>query len=267
MVQSLKKTFNAPSGILNNIKKILPLNIGIPRSFINNKNMKYIVEVSSTDPKMNMYAFLQEKFSFSVTSNWEDSGLMGGATKILSDATQFVSGRTLVNTMASRRKWRGTSPIAMQLKLKLEAFDNVKNDVLLPCYMFQSLALPYGASKKTGGSSWFLSPPGPNPFYMPELDGNTGDFAGFGRGDEIKVVIGGFLIFQSVIVRSVDIVFETRMSDKGPVGAEITLNIETYEMFTKQDLLNSYVGVGPDDVPSVVIEEEKRGSSGVTGSF
>jgi len=241
MVLSLKKVFNAASGVLNAAKSVLPLNIGIPRSYINEKNSKYIVEISSLSGP-SMFAFLQEKFSFSVTSNWTDSGLMSGVTAGLSDAGQFLTGRTLVSTMATRRKWRGSSPIGIELKLKFEAFESVKKEVLFPCYNLQALALPSRSGEKLGGSSWFLLPPGPNPFYWSGASTVPGS-AGFSKGDQIKIVIGGFITFPSVIVNSVNIVFESRMSADGPVGAEATVSFSTYEMFTKNDLLDSYTGM------------------------
>ena len=163
VIKTIRKTFgNVGSGVLNVAKRILPLNIGVPQSIINDENIKYMVQITSRSPAMTLTAFLQDKFSFNVTSEWSDSGAMSGLQAALSDAVQLVSGASLVSTMATRRKWRGSSPISMTMKLKFEAFTSVQNEVILPCAQLQALVLPSGGqtSKLIGeNEKFFLNPP------------------------------------------------------------------------------------------------------------
>lgn len=239
--QIISKTFQAASGILNSVKKVLPLNIGLPLSSINAKNSKYVVVITAENPKMNMFAFLQDKFSFSVSSDWTDSAPMTGLFAATSDLVQIGTGHTLMNTLATRRKWRGSSPVSINMKLKFEAFSNVKSEVLDPCRKLQALALP-SKGIEAAGSQWFLVPPGPNPFFLPGVGGAVGEFTNFGPGDFITVTIGDFVTFSNVIISSVDVVYESRMSVDGPVGAEVTVVFQTYEMLTKESLETAYGG-------------------------
>ena len=77
-----------------------------------------------------------------------------------------------------------------------------------------------------------MIPPGPSPFDL-SLKGESQNE----RTENIELNIGGFLDFWSVIVKDVTISFENRMSDSGPIGAEVDLTIETYQMLTREDLM------------------------------
>ena len=246
-ITTISKVFEgAKAGILNVAKSLLPVNIGVPQSIINSENIKYMVSIQTRNPTMNLTAFLQDKFSFNVTSDWTDSGSMSGLHAALSDAVQLVTGASLVNTMATRRKWRGSSPISLTMKLKFEAFENVKNEVIAPCAKLQSLVLPSGGYDigLGEGEKFALNPPGPNPFYLEKYkDVGPGGTAPFKEGQVTSVTIGNFLTFSSVIVSSVDVVFESRMGTDGPIGAEVTVVFQTYEMLTKDRLDAAYHGV------------------------
>jgi len=250
------KLFNGASGILNAAKNFLPLNLGVNKGNLNSKNEKYIVSIDTTEPESHIYAFLQEKFVFNVSSEWTDSGVVGGIPAIANDISQILTGQTLLNTLTTRRKWRGSSPVSLQVKLRFEAFEDVKKEVILPCYKLQALTLPDGA--KTEHGEWFLRPPGPNPFWMPQLNASTAGFERFGKGDAISITIGGFIKFVSVVVSSVEITYESRMSKDGPVGAEAVVNFQTYEMLTKDSLLESYYKVTKEERNESNITEEQK---------
>jgi len=245
-IQILSKVFGGVGGILNMAKKVLPISVGIPQSQINAKNSKYMVMVTSSNQPP-ITAFLQDKFSFNVSSDWTDSAAMSGLFATASDIFQAGFGKTLMNTMASRRKWRGSSPVSITMKLKFEAFGDVKREVIEPCQLLQGLALPSGGVS-AGEEQFFLNPPGPNPFYLEGLANAFGQYAPFGKGDEIGITIGDFIYFNSVIISSVEVVFESRMSKDGPIGAEATIQFQTYEMLTKEKLKTSYLGIATQGI-------------------
>lgn len=232
-------------GVLNTLKSFLPVVCGVSQSAFSDINkQKYSVQINvipkgEVQPKLVVNAWLQEKFQFEVSSDWTNVVDMGDFGAI-GDLFQLGTGKTLTSTLTSRRKWRGSSPIEMTFKLKFEAENDITNEVMKPCFSLQALALPSKGVTK----DWLLTPPGPNPFYLDNGIAQSiklpGGVQPFGQGEEISVNIGGFIFFKSVIVKRVNVVFENRMGDKGPIGASSEILIQTYEMLTREDLAKSY---------------------------
>jgi len=242
-ILSSSTKFGSIGGIINAVRNVLPINVGVPESIASNQPPQYIVKITVSDPKMMVTAFIQDKFVFNVQSDWEDAGSLEGILAGLSDASQFLTGHTLVSTMTTRRKWRGSSPITLTMKLKFEAFEDVEKEVIAPCEQLQSLVLP-SAGLKAGGEQFFVIPPGPNPFYIPQNFIKNSKMPVFSKGQEIRIDIGNFITFKSIVVSSVEVSFESRMAEEGPVGAEALVTFQTYEMLTKERLLEAYKGVG-----------------------
>lgn len=234
-------------GVINTAKSFLPVVCGLPDSIITAINEKYTVHIiTKGEYPSRIRAWLQDKFSFNVSSDWTDVARMDGGP--LQDASMIATGKTFVSTMGTRRKWKGTSPIAMNIKLKFEAFNDVWKEVIEPCMNLQSLVCPGGPLFSFRDEDFFLSPPGPNPFYFPSMPGSQGNTqnstpraAIFNEGQVTSMEIGGgFINFDKVIIKSVDVTYESRMSKDGPVGAEAVVVFETYEMLTKKKLITSY---------------------------
>lgn len=238
-------------GILNTIKSFLPIVCGVPQSALNDVNKaKYSVTIrafppgENVRPSVEINAWLQEKIEFSVASDWiATQDLLGSIKDAVSSGVQLITGKTLNSTMMTRRKWKGSSPISLNLKLKFEAINDVGEEVLKPCYGLKALVLPSGGGE-FAKEQFFLNPPGPNPFYLgnaaAEFEIPGTNYKPFGPGEQISIDIGGFLKFESVILKNVKVTFENRMSKKGPVGALVDLTIETYEMLTRESLSKCY---------------------------
>jgi hypothetical protein len=225
---------------------------GVPQSIVNDDNSKWTVNIT-TDTGLDLTAWLQEKFVFNVSSDWTDIAKIEGLTGVVSDAFQAVTQKSLMSTINTRRKWRGSSPVSLTMKLKFEAFENVRDEVIKPCQYLQALTLPSGGNQDfLANEQLFLTPPGPNPFYFPVKEGVPEAVKGkgiFGPGQQISISIGGgFVNFRSVIVTSVEVTFESRMTADGPVGAEVVVNFQTYEMLTKERLAEAY-GMTVNAVP------------------
>lgn len=243
----------AVTTVLNTVKSLAPMVCGVPQSLLNDPTKtQYIITVTATVPGMSqpliVNAWLQEKIDLTVESSWvpvvdmaalEQAKIFGVP---VGDTARLLSGgNSLLSTLMSRRKWLGTSPITMSLKMRFEAFNDVQNEVINPCKNLHSLACP-STGGNIGGESFFLRPPGPNPFSLNSATTNAaiGGYQPFGPGEKITVNIGRFLTFDSVIIKSVKVTYESRMTSQGPVGAEADVVIETYEMPTKESLAKFY---------------------------
>ena len=228
-----------------------PVNCGLPDSVLQGISNRYIVQINAfranrdpNKPYLTINAYLQNTFTIDAVSAWEaipqgfgdktgvSDDIAQIATTLLSKATGgHASPRSLVTASSSRRKWTGSSPMKMSMVLKFEAINNITTEVLLPCMRLQQLALP--REGHLGG--FFLIPPGPNPFDI--ILGNSG----IGQGDHISLNIGGgFLNFNSIVIDSASVAYENRMGTQGPIGATVTLTIQTYELLTQEKLSRAY---------------------------
>lgn len=230
----------------------LPPTSGVPQSALNGVSPQYIVAItasfgvpvwnqfgminglaSDAFREFTVYAFLQEKIHLRAASDWEGiTESIPGVSEIASaadTASQALAGRSTISTWSTRRKWAGSEPISFNLKLKFEAFSDPYREVMLPCIGLQGLTLPRGGRLTANG--FLLIPPGPNPFDLSNKGGAATE-----RNENISLNIGNFLKFGSVIIKTVNVTFENRMGSKGPIGAEVDLSIETYQMLTREDL-------------------------------
>ena len=61
----------------------------------------------------------------------------------------------------------------------------------------------------------------------------------FGSGDNVTIYIGSYLVFEKVVIKEVNPVFDTRVTREGwPISAEVSVVFETYEILTKEVLLD-----------------------------
>lgn len=239
IIKTISKNFG------NAVKSTLPIVCGVPSSVLSGISDRYTVEITADKGGVflgfgsgahlfTINAYLQDKISLSASSEWNGiiQEIPGAEAlqKVVDVGTQALFHKTAITTMSTNRKWNGSAPIGINLKLKFEAMNDVDKEVLLPCRMLQGLTLPSGGVEGVG-----LTPPGPSGFAIKQ--GEEGDIS---RGETIAINIGNFLGFRSVIIRNVKVTYENRMSADGPIGAEVDMTIESWRMMTREELEGVY---------------------------
>jgi hypothetical protein len=236
---------------------------------------EYLVRITSIRNMVSVVGLLQEDITMRVESRWDSfiptTMLAKGnmLLQLVSEMKGTAGGpKSLVTKAASRRLWVGSTPMTLSLKLKFEAINDSFKDVVEPCRILQSLALPsepgrrdvtpaevssaYDQKGITGviGLLPTLTPPGPSPFSwegiltsrkpIDELN-ITSIIEGSKGGDRIMLQLGKFLRFDDVIVREVSTTYHARMDMFGdPISADIAVVFETYEIPTVQSLEKAY---------------------------
>jgi len=230
---------------------------------------EYLVKIISYRNRCTIIGVLQQDIALKVESRWEyliPSSILDTANRF----AQFISkGKWSIITRAtSRRIWQGSSPLQISLNLKFEAVENAYKEVVQPCLLLQSIALPSNVSydqakvekysEKLGisedyvkAAGWvagaFLAPPGPTPFtteglFSRDNNRNIDDIVkGIQGGDIIKIDIGRFLSFWNVIVKEVSPLFHIKFSETGdPISGIVNIIFESYEMMTVETLKQCY---------------------------
>jgi hypothetical protein len=172
--------------------------------------------------------------------------------------------------------------MGVSLRLKFEAVKDAYLEVVEPCRLLQTMAVPsdpatnrepinfseissnlkrFRLGKVGEAISNFpaLVPPGPSPFTWNELlsgqinytEKNQQDFLeSTHKGDFIIIELGTFLTFWNVIIREDAVSYKTKFDNRGyPISAEAEIRFETYEMPTKESLEYSYTTVVPTGEP------------------
>lgn len=227
----------------------------------------YRVSIFSEKLGKRISAFLQNTTSMQVRSKWSEFIPISSSNmySALNSITQLLGG-SLVSKISSRRMWRGTDPISMDVKLRFEAVSDPIAEVICPCIMVLQLASPGGASfnkesilnsgelseegiksfKKelTGAAAstieavigQILLPPGPSPFWHKEDENGKVIF-----GDRITIKIGNFLSFNNVIISKADVALDSKIHRSGnPISATASITFETYEVLTKDDVNSAF---------------------------
>lgn len=224
---------------------------------------EYLVRISSLRNKVTVIAPLQEDIRIHVESRWEplvSTSLLAKGNLVV----QALSGgrRGLITKATSRRVWSGSSPMVLSLKLKFEAVESPFREVTEPCRLLESMALPSEPSavdfsggltddlKNAVSAVPLLGPPGPSPFTLEgilNLNKKTSDInlsstlADLKGGDKIMVELGRFITFYNVIIREVSSSVPIRFDPNGdPVGAQVNVIFETYEMMTVESLSKAF---------------------------
>ena len=216
-------------------------------------------------------AKLQEQFTMAVDSKWMSftEGMEASPIGRILGAVTAMGGLSVQTALCSRRMWISTTPIIITLNMLFMAETNAEAEVMQQVRNLQKMALP------GSGSFGLLTPPGPSPFTDLESSlggskigsviGATGKIAvgavqafrnslGVKGGDEdrISIDIGTALRFDNVIIKSVSVTFDARMSagatwvdsiGRGkPIAAKAEVVFETYEILTKEALDKVYLG-------------------------
>lgn len=210
-----------------------------------------LITISATSEKEfgTITGILQKDFSLELNSEWEN--FMPSIAKELDGAFQAVNAlfgksQSLINPITSRRMWKGTTPLKLKLDFYFSAVNTVDREVIEPCLRLQRLVLPSKGDNFGIGSFSLplLTPPGPSPLN-PE------------QGDQIKITIGNFLILEQVIIKSVLVTYDNKLDGDGlPVNATVSLEIETYEILTKEKL--SKAMKKEYRTPSALVEGNKK---------
>jgi len=255
---SFKKSFTSPT---QNGRKV----VGFNETAFQYVDQKYRVVIENTHWRVN--AWLQDDFEFKVGSHWDSLISIPGLNElakvgegIINSGVKAATGATLHNVAMTRRKWTGSDPLQATLKLKFRTYDNADKEVLQACQALQSMCLPAEMELNlgklyNGPVPGFLIPPGPNEMYIAKgadkglgkVFGNSDQAAqSFGRsGDIISIDLfnGGFYL-DMVVINDVTVKFDSKMTEKGPVAAEVTVNLQSYEVLTKQKLGKVYNNLG-----------------------
>ena len=191
-------------------------------------------DLQNPDGVNEIIALLDRPFSMSSSSDWK--ALVGTSTQ-LDEILQAVSKNQIsgVSVYSARRIWTGSDPLSLNLNLKFYAVNNSYNEVLSPCIRLQRMALP----SYTPGNLSLLTPPGPSPYNW------TAATASNTTGDYIQIYIAGFLLFDPVIIKRVTVEFENKYDINGyPMGANVQVEFQTYQVMSKADISKSIQGPG-----------------------
>lgn len=242
----------------------------------------YLARITSIRNKWSVVGLLQEDIQMRVESRWDPfipAAMLAKGNMLLqlvSEKSGLSGGpKSLVTKASTRRLWVGSTPMVINLKLKFEAINDSAKDVVAPCRILQSLALPsepgtevntsdvQSRASEFAKSPWdlstgselikalpLLSPPGPSPFSWegilssrkPVNELNISSIVENSKGgDRIILQLGKFLNFDDVIIREVSTAFHIKMDTFGdPISADINVVFETYEIPTVQTLTRAY---------------------------
>jgi len=224
--------------------------------------LEYLVRVTSIRNQATVVCPLQEDLMLSVDSSWVPLVPVSLLSNVNTLVQAGTFGRKSVVTRAtSRRIWTGTSPMSISLRMRFEAVQDTFKEVLEPCRILMSMALPSGPKETQGTSSSkfdsvqdlagaldivpFLSPPGPTPFSLEgilNLKGSRlekiGSYLEEAKGgDLIMIEVGRYVSFFNVIIRSVSCITPVKFDNLGnPISASLNMVFETYEMMTVEAL-------------------------------
>lgn len=196
-------------------------------------------------------SLIQDELSFNTEALWSPSAAASIIRSTSMGAMQALTGRTLVNRFVSRRQWSGTSPLDFTVNMRFESIKDNFKEVIQPCVELQRMILPSSGGIGTIGE-WFLTPPGPNPFYLNLVPSMR-------KGEIINVRIGKFLNIKRVVLKSLMLKFSPHFLKGGaPLSILATINFSAFEIFTKESLNDDMYdnkGGNYDLIPDLSVEE------------
>ena len=243
----------------------------------------HLITIYSSYLNCIIQAPIQDTINISTSSNW-DKLAVSELTNGLNNIIPAIFGTTLQTTYLSRRRWTGSSPMKMKLKLKFMLYDDVTKNVIMPSTYLQQMNLPFVGSRnkwvqngmdwlknKTGIDVPFLAPPGPNPWSLSNTafqNAPKGSEAGkfqemvtkadefFGKGDVITIQYGNFLSLTNCVFTDVSVNYDNAREKSGqPIGAEVTVNFQTYEIMTKDSIADIYLRGVQDDIGNEIVDQ------------
>lgn len=203
---------------------------------------------------------LQRPISFRTSSKWgplptlQDFGMKDIPNMDAIDAgLMAVFGTSTQSTVNSRRMWKGTSPLNIQIDLRFEAFEDPLLEVVAPTVRLMGLTLPMRSAISIGKMDFFLVPPGPAPFpnaVMEKAMNIASGKAGVAElakssGEETTIRIGGTMQFERVVLEGANVTWDQRCDANGrPLGSNVSLTFTTWEILTREALNEAVLKVG-----------------------
>jgi len=211
------------------------------------------IDLQSGEKLVECYGILQEEVNLATETNWQPWMPSRFQAEAYQQTIAQQFGWSLINRWTTRRVWMGTDPLIMRLKLRFEADENARDEVVQPCIGLKKLASPREGPRIKGKSLKIpvLYPPGPNPVLR-------GGVAGWGAGEKVSIQIGlgmkSFLYFDSVIIKRVEVTYANRFGPDGyPISATANIDFQSYQVLTKKDIDSIYAG------KTVEVKENKQG--------
>ncbi len=220
-------------------------------------NNNYQIRIRSTKSKTPIISSIPEQFSLSVDSTWNvpmnksltDSLPDGSPVKVLGKAGSTIFGQTTLSKYQTLSVWDQGSAMTVSLPMVFKAFNDPIKDVVNKIVSLMSMVCPYT-------DNGFLHAPGPT---ISSMMGNSGastlsgvlakvginvDPASLGgeSGEIITLEIGNFIKMTPVIVKTVDVEFDTKFDTQGnPMSATANITIETPYIVTRADLAQFFL--------------------------
>lgn len=219
--------------------------------------------------------YLPENFQFNFSSSFDQPFSQGMVNAPgIQNFVKFF-GASLTSQSMSVQVWQGTQCPEFNLTFDLIAEDSASLDVMAPIKKLSKLCLP-------GVNNGLLTPPGPR-FDLAKvgnllgvatkesIGGAVGAVGGAVTGDFTKVVgsaqsaagkigdaasellkapennvklhIGRFLVFPSVVIQNVSQTYNTLFNEQGlPIRASIDVSLSTWYVPVKKDINNMLAG-------------------------
>lgn len=181
-----------------------------------------------------------------------DSG-QGGVLANLINGFQIFSGNNFLPKILTSHVWRGSNGLEFSLALRFDAWDDARQDVVMPMIQLIMMFMPTrgqgssawasglasGISALTGGviapgvvssvlSNSFLHPPGPTPFEV--LHGTASQYM-------VNLKIGKVWLLTDLIPTTFNMEFEDRYTKEGdPVCATATVGFQSFQTPDSHDV-------------------------------
>ena len=197
-------------------------------------NPNYLVRIKQAGGP-GVAAYMPETFQFAVSSNFEmpyAQGIQGG----INDAAKIIFGQALVSQAMTFQMWAGTNPIETSIELEFVVEKDPVAELLRPIRNLMQMCLP---SRGAGG--FLLEVPGPK--YLDSVDweelltqrreGANGTAA----NKQITMQLGRFMVFDSIVIESVNTTVHTQMHLTGiPLHATCAVQFKTVFVPLTNDL-------------------------------
>jgi hypothetical protein len=177
-------------------------------------------------------AYVPETFQLAVTSQFGQPFGQGISNSTVGTATKMLGLGALTSQSMTAQIWEGTQPIEITLELELVAESSPKEEVLEPIKKLLAMTMP-----SRGGTGFLLDPPGPK--YIDIKDWHAFESAkGEGKANkQITVQIGTFLLFDNVVIESVNTTFYSMMHESGiPLRAVVAMTFKTFFIQLSDDI-------------------------------
>lgn len=196
-------------------------------------NGNYKVIITHNGPGVIVEAWIPETFQVAVTSQFNQPFGQGISNSTIGQAAKTLAGRALTSQSMTAQVWEGSQPIELTLEIELIAEKDPQAEVLNKVKNLLKMVMP----SKAGGT--LLKPPGPK--YADIVDWKafepTKGRAAGGTEGNISIDIGNFMLFDSVVIESVNTTFHSMMHSSGiPLRATVAVTFKTFFVPVAEDI-------------------------------